>query len=454
MLQVLISMAAFLVAISILVVVHEYGHFWVARRFGIKVLRFSVGFGKPFYRFYDRLGTEYVLSMIPLGGYVSLLGEKGQNVPKADQSMAFATKPVWVRMLVLAAGPFFNLVFAVLAYWAIFVLGVSLLIPLLGPVPKESVAGLAGLKEGQEIVRVMDQPTPSWEAVSVQLLKAMGEDQSIAITLKEPHTGTEAVKHLDLHGDEVDQTRPDWLAQLGLMPLDYRIPILAKVLPGSPAEQAGLLPGDRILSIDAKPMNACSTVIQTIQAHVHGLLTLKILRQGREKHLSIQPLAKAIEAGQKAVGFIGVEFQMPTEIPSGFIRQQRFGVVEAFEKAFMKTVDYSLLTLGTFKKMLQGKISTRHVSGPIMIAKYAGETAVGGFQYFLDFLAMVSISLGVLNLLPIPLLDGGQLLYAFYELCVGRALPAAIQSMGIWLGAGVLISLMTLAFYNDLMALL
>ena len=200
-------------------------------------------------------------------------------------------------------------------------------------------------------------------------------------------------------------------------------------------------------------MNACSTVIQTIQSHVHGLLTLKILRQGREKHLSIQPLAKAMEAGQKAVGFIGVEFQMPTEIPPGFIRQQRFGIVEAFEKAIMKTVDYSLLTVGTFKKMLQGKISTRHVSGPIMIAKYAGETAVGGLKYFLDFLAMVSISLGVLNLLPIPLLDGGQLLYAFYELCVGRALPAAVQSMGIWLGAGVLISLMTLAFYNDLMAL-
>ncbi len=453
MLQVIISIVAFLVAISVLVVVHEYGHFWVARRFGIKVLRFSVGFGKPLYRFYDRLGTEYVLSAIPLGGYVSLLGEKGQDVPVADKSMAFATKPVWVRMLVLAAGPFANLLFAVLAYWTIFVLGVSLLIPLLGPVPFESIAGLAGLKEGQEIVRVMDNPTSSWEAVSVQLLKAMGDDQNIALTVKEPHTERELVKHLNLQAEDIDPTHPDWLAQLGLVPMDYRLPILAKILPGSPALEAGLLPGDRIVRVNNTPMNGSSDVIHYIQERPNKIVLLKILRQGQEKELSVKTMSKTMEE-DKVIGFIGVEFQVPTEIPAAFLRVQRFGVISAFEKACHKTMDYSFLTLGVFKKMLQGKISSRHVSGPLMIAKYAGETAVGGFKYFLDFLAMVSISLGVLNLLPIPLLDGGQLLYAFYELCTGRALPAAVQSMGIWFGAFVLISLMSLAFYNDLMSLL
>lgn len=458
MLNILVSIIAFLVAISLLVVVHEFGHFWVARFFGIKVLCFSVGFGRPLYRFYDRLGTEYRLSAIPLGGYVSLLGERsGKSVALADRAMAFEYKPVWIRMLVLFAGPFLNLVFAVLAYWIIFVLGVSLLIPRLGPVPPESIAGLAGLKEAQEIVEVANKQTPTWEAVSIQLLKAMGDNKKIDLTVKERKTGALSAKVLDLSHWSGETSHQPWLSDLGLFPFDYRLPIIAKVVAGSPAAKAGLMAGDQIMKIHPLDVSSCVAVIQIIQKNPQKKLQLSVLRSGHLKHLNIEPELKVLEAVQqeqqpKSVGFIGVEFKNADEVPADLFRLERFGIVESLERAIAKTVDYSKLTLEAFKNIILGQMSTRNVSGPLTIAKYAGATAKEGFKDFLGFLAMISISLGVMNLLPIPLLDGGQLAYCFYECCIGRPLSRTAQSVGIWCGAAILFTLMSLAFYNDLLS--
>ena len=449
MLQIVISIVAFLVAISILVVIHESGHFGVARFFGIKVLRFSVGFGKPFYRFYDRLGTEYCLSWIPLGGYVSLLGMQGETVSASERPMAFDAKPVWQRMLVLAAGPMANFLLAIALYWIVFMWGVSSMVPILGFVPKDSAAGLAGLAEGQEIVSIEHQPTPNWEAISIALIKNMGDEKQLIIGVQDPKAGL-VEKRLDLNEWSTDSNHPDWLGHLGLSPMDPRPAIVARVLPDSPALRAGVLAGDRIVAVDGNLTASCSGVIQIIQAHPNRLIPLGITRYDQLKTLSIRPESKASAVDQQPIGFIGVEFQMPsTPMPASFFRMQRFGPLIALQKAIHKTWDYSVLSLGIFKKMLLGKVSTRQVSGPLSIAKYAGQSARGGFQYFLDFLAMISISLAVLNILPIPLLDGGQLAYCVYECVMGRRLPLFVQKAGTWLGALALAGLMSLAFYND-----
>ncbi len=453
MYQFLISVVAFLIGIGILIYVHEFGHFWVARRFGIKVLRFSIGFGRPLYRWYDKLGTEYVISLIPLGGYVSLFGERSQSIPHTERQLAFSYKPVWVRMLVLAAGPFFNLLFAVLAYWSVFLLGVTIFVPILGQVPKDSPAGLAGLHAGQEIVSIEGKPTPSWEMVPAQLLEHVGEDKTVVITVREGVDKPLQNKTLDL-GNLVDDTESDWLETLGLVFVDPYPPVVGKVLTDYPAFKVGLQEGDRILSIDGHLTNSRSEVIHYIQLRPNQPIVLEILRSKIKKKISIQPIAKISEKSNKKVGFIGVEFSAPQENIQNLIRTQYFGVGGSLIKALNRTLEYSGLTLGILKKMIMGKVSVRHISGPLTIAQYAGETASYGLKQFLDFLAMISISLGVLNLLPIPILDGGHLMYCFYELVTGQAVSEFAQMIGMWVGGTILVGFMILAFYNDLTHLL
>jgi regulator of sigma E protease len=452
MYQLLVSVIAFLIAIGILIAVHEFGHFWVARRFGIKVLRFSIGFGRPLYRWYDKLGTEYVLSAIPLGGYVALFGEQGQTIPPAERSMAFSYKSVWVRMSVLVAGPLFNLLFAVLAYWIIFLMGTTVYVPILGSVTKDSVAGLAGLRSGQEIVSVEGKATNSWEAVSVQLLSHLGEDKTITVGVKEKGKNTIENKTMDFGNWSDKSTRGDWLESIGLSPVDPIPPVIAKVLPDYPAAKAGLQEGDRILSVDKQPVNSRIEIVQAIQPKANKPVTLEILRRDHPLKLVIEPISKPSSDG-KENGFIGVEFQALDDIPKELIRTQHFGVVESFTKAVKRTAEYSILTLEVLKKMITGQVSIRHISGPLAIAKYAGQSVSIGLKHFLDFLGMISISLGVLNLLPIPLLDGGHFMYCVYELITGKRVNEAAQSIGVWVGGMILIGFMTLAFYNDLVSI-
>jgi regulator of sigma E protease len=472
MYQFLISLISFLIAIGILIAVHEFGHFWMARQFGIKVLCFSIGFGKPLYRWYDKLGTEYVISAIPLGGYVSLFGERTQVIPLTERHLAFNHKPVIIRMLVLIAGPLFNLLFAVLAYWFVFLLGVTVFVPILGPVPKDSPAGLAGLHAGQEIVSIEGKPTSSWEMVAMQLLAHMGEDKTIVIGVQEGTGKSLQQKTLDLGPLTDDSSESDWLKSLGLVFADTAPAVIGKVLPDYTAFKAGLQAGDRILSINDHLINSSTDAIHTIQLYPNKLIVLEILRpkmtdgapllstnssvttktnidSGEKKKILIRPIAKIAERSNKEVGFIGVEFLPMQATSNGLIRTQHFGIGESLIKALNRTVEYSGLTLEILKKMIMGKMSVRHVSGPLMIAQYAGETAAIGFKQFLDFLAMISISLGILNLLPIPILDGGHFMYCVYELITRRVVPEFVQLIGLWIGGTILVGFMILAFYND-----
>lgn len=448
--QFLISVVAFIITIGLLVTVHEFGHFWVARRFGIKVLRFSIGFGWPLYRWYDKLGTEYVLSAIPLGGYVALFGERGQIIPATEQSMAFSHRSVWIRMCVLAAGPLFNLAFAVVAYWAMFLMGVIVFAPILGNVPTDSVASLAGLQKGQEIIAVEGKRTPTWEAVSGQLLSHLGEDKTITLTVKGPEPKAKEIqKTLDLAHWSDTGSDSNWLDSLGLFQMDPVPAVIAKTLPDLPAAQAGLQANDKILSVDAQPIHSRSDFIQAIQGKPNQWITLQIDRQDKTLKITLKPMSKQSESG-KEIGFIGAEFPSLDDTPKELVHRQHFGVVESLIKGFHRMVEYSFLTLDVLRKMILGEVSFRYINGPIMIAKYAGQTAGFGLKHFLDFLGMLSVSLGVINLLPIPILDGGHMLYCVYELLTGRRVSETVQNVGMWIGATLLMGFMTLAFYNDL----
>ncbi len=453
MFQFLISALAFVVAISILVVIHEYGHFWVARRFGIKVLRFSIGFGKPLLRWYDKLGTEYVISSIPLGGYVAMFGERDEAVTKADRHMSFDAKPVWVRMLVVLAGPASNFLFAIVAYWLVFLMGITVFIPILGKVPMDSPAGLAGLHRNQEIISIDNRATPSWEAVSIELLRYVGEDQQISVKVKDRATHKIETRMLDLESWGSDDSESNWLEELGFVPMDPFPAVVGKVLPDHPASVVGLQSGDRIVSIDGQPIYSRTDVVDQVQTHPGQAIPIIVLRGDKKLSISIEPLSKTLDTGEK-VGFIGVEFVTLDALPVELSRVQRFSLWPALTKSIDKTVEYSVLTLQVLKKMVLGKMSVRHINGPLAIAEHAGKTAVEGMNRFIDFLGLISVSLGVLNLLPIPLLDGGHFAYCVYEVITGRRVPELAQKIGLWLGGSLLLSFMLLAFYNDITHLL
>lgn len=462
--QLLISIFSFLIAISVLVAIHEFGHFWVARRFGIKVLRFSIGFGRPFFRWYDKLGTEYVLSMLPLGGYVSLYGERDKEIPKEEQQWAFSHKPVFVRMLVLFAGPFANLLFAVFTYWLMFMIGISSVAPIIGNVNKGSIADLASLRPTQEIVSVENKPTHSWEAVSVALISALGSEKSISVQTKEMKTKNHHHENmsdentsapnisshtLDLSSLDKQSNEEDLLKEIGITPLDPYPPVIASVLENYPAANAGLKPKDLITAVNGHPVLTRGQVTELIKPHPGKIFHLEILRGQTKMNVNVQSVGKIDQ--DKNIGFIGIEFDRHVALPKEMQRLEKLGPFASLKQAVSRTTEYIILTFSMLKKMIMGVISVKHLSGPIAIAQYAGQSVTIGFEYFLNFLAVISISLGVLNLLPIPLLDGGHLLYCFYELITGRPLPEEVQIIGLWLGGLLLFSVMILALYNDLM---
>ncbi|MDD3448500.1 MAG: sigma E protease regulator RseP [Gammaproteobacteria bacterium] len=447
------TILAFIVAIGVLVTVHEFGHFWVARRLGVRVLRFSVGFGRPLWRRVAADGTEYMLAAIPLGGYVKMLDEREGEVPAAELGRAFNRKPVASRIAIVAAGPIFNFLFAILAYWLIFVIGVTGLRPLVGQVLPESPAAHAGLHGGDEIRMVDGRSTPTWDAARTALLKGSLGEGGIALEV----TGSDgAARHveLDLAGLPLDLEGGDLLPGLGIEPWRPSIPaVIGEVMPGEPAERAGLRAGDRILSVDGRPIPDWNVWVEYVRAHPGTLLEVTVERDGAPLALALEP-AGVVE-GKREVGRIGAAVDM-SRAPDleRYQAVQDYPPLEALGVAAVRTWDMTSLTLRVLGRLFTGRASLESVSGPITIAQYAGETARIGVVPFLAFLAVVSISLGILNLLPVPILDGGHLLYYLIELVKGSPLSEGAQQLGQRLGIVLLLGLMALAFYNDFSRLL
>ena len=443
------SLLAFIVAISLLVAVHEFGHFWVARKLGIRVLRFSIGFGKPLWR--RRFGadqTEFVIAALPLGGYVKMLDEREAPVAPAEVSRSFNRQALWVRSAVILAGPLFNFVFAMAAYWLMFVSGVPGLRPIVGEIAPQSVAEQAGFQEKDEFLSVAGKATPTWDAATLELLDAALSGERIEISVHSPDD-TQRLLIIDFSGVPNALDKGGLLGNLGLSVWRPRLPpVIDRLVANAPAEQAGLQPGDRIVSVDTQAIETWSEWVDYVRAHPEQSSQLRVLRGTDELEVTLVP--KAVEENGETIGQIGAYVRQPEGVQDNMRTEVRYGIVESAAKSVQKTWEMSALTVRTLWGMLSGRASVENISGPISIAQYAGYSARIGLASFLKFLAIVSISLGVLNLLPVPVLDGGHLLYNAIEWVQGKPLSDSAQQFGQQLGILLLLALMTIAFYNDL----
>ena len=454
-LSVIYSIAAFVIAIGVLVTIHEFGHFWVARKMGVKVLRFSVGFGKPLW--IKKAGndqTEYVLASIPLGGYVKMLDEREAEVAEAELDRAFNRKSVWKRFAIVAAGPMFNFIFAIVAYYLIYLAGVAGIKPVIGEVANPSPAYSAGVLLQDTILSINGVETPSWEKARFTLFEESVDRGTITLEVQGLDKQI-SDKKLDISGLRLLQDEQiDLMGELGLSMWRPDIPpIIDEVMPDGAAAESGLEAEDRIFTIDGQKIVNVNHWVDMIRANPEKTLSLVVLRDDQKVTLQLRP-AKREEKGV-SFGFIGVKNRV--DIPLEILREmeviEQYGPVGALGKALDKTWRMSWLTLRVLGKLIVGEASVKNLSGPITIARYAGITARMGLEQFLGFLAIISISLGVLNLLPIPVLDGGHLFYYLIEIIKGSPVSETTELVGQKIGMALLFGLMSLAIYNDLLRL-
>lgn len=437
-----------LVALGVLVTFHEFGHFWVARRCGVKVLRFSVGFGTPLVRWHDRQGTEFVIAAIPLGGYVKMLDEREGDVPPALVGQSFNRKPVGQRIAIVAAGPVANFLLAIFFFWVLAMLGSQQIRPVIGTVENGSPAAAAGLTAGQEIVSVDGKPTNGWSAVNLQLVRRLGESGTLNIGVRDEGSSTDQQRQVKLDQWLKGADEPDPIRSLGLQPWRPAIePVLAEIDPKGPAGAAGLKTGDRLLGIGGQSVNEWQQVVDSVRARPGAQVVVRVERDGAPLDVPVTLGVKG--EGEAAAGYLGAGVK-GGQWPASMLREVSYGPLEAVGEGLSRTWNMSVLTLGSLKKMLFGELSVKNLSGPITIAKVAGASAQSGVGDFLNFLAYLSISLGVLNLLPIPVLDGGHLLLYLVEWARGRPLSDRVQGWGVQIGISLVLGVMLLALINDL----
>jgi len=437
-----------LVALGTLITFHEFGHFWVARRCGVKVLRFSVGFGTPLIRWHDKQGTEFVIAAIPLGGYVKMLDEREGEVPKEQLEQAFNRKSVKQRIAIVAAGPVANFLLALLFFWILAMLGSSQLRPLIGEVEPGSIAAQAGLAEGQEITAIDGTPTPGWDAVHLSLIRRLGESGALNISVREQGSTLEQNHSLVLDNWQRGVAEPDPLGSLGFYPWRPKLsPRLAQLDPQGSAAAAGLREGDLLLTIDGEPIEDWQALVTALRQRPNQAIRLELERDGRREQIELTLSSR--QQGENTIGYLGAGVAAPVW-PDEMLRTVRFNPFAAIPEAIKRTWAMSALTLDSLKKMLFGQLSVKNLSGPITIAKVAGASAQSGLGDFLNFLAYLSISLGVLNLLPIPVLDGGHLLFYLTEWVRGRPVPERIQGLSMQIGVALVLGVMLLAVINDL----
>jgi len=429
-----------------IVTVHELGHYLIARRAGVRVVRFSIGFGRPLWSRVDRHGTEFVIAVFPLGGYVRMLDEHepGQvplAVPVKAGDIAYPDLGVWWRMAIASGGPLANLLLAAVVYWCLFVVGSMTYAPILGTMAPESPAVRAGLHEYAEIVAVDGQPVTNWQQVNIALAGRMGDTGQIEFNSRFPggEVTTSAIPVRDWHRSVKD---PDLFDSLGLVP-GYPA-VIATVLPDSAAQRDGLRPWDIVRSVDGEPVDTWMSWVELIQNSAGESLSVTLLRRGETLNLLLIPDTQANAAGE-AQGYLGV---------GPYYKETRYGLLEAVPKSIVETWDKTFLTLSVVKKLVFGQVSVENLNSPIMIAKVAGDTAMIGWRTFLGLFALLSVSLGVFNLLPIPMLDGGHIIFCLAEIVRGRPLSEKVQLIGIQVGLFLVAGLFIIAIYNDITRLL
>jgi regulator of sigma E protease len=442
-------LAAFALILGILVVVHELGHYLAARWAGVKVLRFSVGFGKPLWaRRFGHDGTEWAIAAFPLGGYVKMLDEREGAVPPADLHRSFNRQPVQRRMVIVAAGPAANFLLAVVLYWGLFWHGTEELRPILGPPVIASPAAAAGFEDGELVQQVGGEKVQTWQEMRWQLLQRAAEQDQVELEVINPRHEI-AIRRLDVSAVRSSGWEGDALERLGLSLFRPRLPpVLGRINAGSAAEKAGLLSGDEILSIDGQAIDSWAEVVKAVRGSPEKELPVEVLRAGTRLRMTVTPAA--VEERGQAIGRIGAAVSDSGAARGAMMITVSYGPGAALGKAVAETWDKSAFTLLMIGKMITGEVSWRNLSGPVTIADYAGQSARLGIDYYLKFLALVSISLGVLNLLPIPILDGGHLLYYLVEIIKRGPVSERTMEIGQQIGLTLLLMLMAFAFYNDI----
>lgn len=440
------NIGAFIVALGLLVAVHEFGHFWVARRCGVKVERFSIGFGKAIWRRLGKDGTEYVLALIPLGGYVKMLDGRVDELKPGEEAQAFNHKSVWARMAIVAAGPMANFVFALFAFWLMFMIGVPSVKPVVGEVRPASIVAEAGILPGMEIVGVGGEETGDWESVTYALIGHLGDD-SVQLKLKAANTSYAVDKTLQLAGWKFDPDKESPIGSLGIVPLGGKVlPVVEAVVPSSASEKAGLQIGDRIKGVDGEAITEWAQFVERVQQSPAQPLQVTVERGGSEMTLTLTPDGKKVKG--QLVGFVGLSPQL-VPLPDEYRTLLQYGPLQALWHGVQKTWSLITLTFDMIGKLIGGIVSLDNLSGPISIAKGAGSSADYGLVYFLGFLALISVNLGIINLFPLPVLDGGHLVYFLIEAITGKPVSEKIQEVGFRIGAAILMLLMGIALFND-----
>ena len=445
----LTTIAAFALAIGILVTIHELGHYWAARWCDVKIIRFSVGFGRPLW--IKKAGpdqTEWVLAVLPLGGYVKMADERDGSAGPAEKARAFNNKTVWQRIMIVLAGPIANFMLAALLYWGLFVSGTPGVKPYLAAPLANSAAETAGFTEFDLITRVADKAVKTWADARLALLEAAVNRDKVEIEVEES-TGHRQLKRLDLALVSKDDLDKDFLVKVGISAYRMKLlPILDEVMAGSAAARAGLRAGDRVLEVQGKLTDRWETLVTQISTRPDAATELIIQRAGAQMNLTVTP--ESITESGKTFGRIGVKPKLDRALVEKLSTVVRYGPLEAIPRAWTKVWDMSIFSLKMMGRMITGDISWKNLSGPITIADYAGQSAQLGWISYITFLALISISLGVLNLLPIPVLDGGQLMYYIAEVLKGSPVSEKVMEIGQQVGLTLLLGLTAFAFYNDI----
>ncbi|GHT84836.1 zinc metalloprotease [Betaproteobacteria bacterium] len=437
----------FAVALGVLILFHELGHYLVARWCGVKVLRFSLGFGRPLLMY--RAGadaTEWVLAAFPLGGYVKMLDEREGEVAEAELPRAFSRQSVWRRFAIVAAGPLANLLLAVVIFWGVGMAGSQELRPVLSPQGTDTPAARAGVAQRDLVLTINDEAVQSWKDLRWAILRAALNQREVVLRVRTLE-GNEALRRLDLSDFSLDAAGVDPIAKIGLRPWFPPFPAIVDKLEEGAAAQAGLLVGDHIIAVDGEPVESWGEVVEIVQASAGQARAFTVRRDGRELNFTVTP-ADVVE-NDKHIGRIGVWPRKP-EGAQDLFGEVRYGFGDAFTHAVRQTWEMSVVTVQAIGQMIVGKVSVKNISGPITIADFAGQSARLGFAHYLSYLAIISISLGVLNLFPVPVLDGGHLLYYAAEIVKGGPLPERVQEIGQQIGLALLLMLMVLAVYNDI----